>query len=45
MRRSDCPPARVARDWKTWLLWLVLLAAAAMIGGLALSLLRKPAEK
>jgi hypothetical protein len=28
-------------DWKTWLLWGVLVGAAALIGGLALSLLRK----
>ena len=32
------------RDWKTWLLWGVLVGAAALIGGLALSLLRKPKE-
>ncbi len=38
-------PAPVPRDWKTWLLWLVLVAAAALIGGLALSLLRKPVGK
>ncbi|MDR3386302.1 MAG: DUF3999 family protein [Rudaea sp.] len=36
------PPAPVQRDWKTWLLWAVLAAAAALIGALALSLLRKP---
>jgi len=30
------------RDWKTWILWSVLIGAAALIGGLALSLLRKP---
>ncbi|MGH8121364.1 MAG: DUF3999 domain-containing protein [Rudaea sp.] len=30
------------RDWKTWLLWGVLVGAATLIGGLALSLLRKP---
>lgn len=35
-------PAPVRRDWKTWLLWAVLVGAAALIGGLALSLLRKP---
>lgn len=29
-------------DWKTWLLWAVLVGAAALIGGLALSLLRGP---
>jgi len=28
------------RDWKSWLLWAVLVGAAALIGGLALSLLR-----
>ena len=28
------------RDWKTWLLWAVLVGAAALIGGLALSLLK-----
>lgn len=27
-------------DWKTWLLWSVLVGAAALIGGLALSLLK-----
>jgi hypothetical protein len=30
------------RDWKSWLLWAVLVGAAALIGGLALSLLRGP---
>jgi hypothetical protein len=35
-------PAETHRDWKTWLLWAVLVGAAALIGGLALSLLRKP---
>ena len=39
------PPAPVHRDWKTWLLWGVLIAAAALIGGLALSLLRNPDSK
>jgi hypothetical protein len=32
--------AEKPRDWKTWLLWAVLIGAAALIGGLALSLLR-----
>jgi hypothetical protein len=32
------PPPQ--RDWKTWILWAVLVGAAALIGGLALSLLR-----
>ena len=31
------PPAR---DWKSWILWAVLIGAAALIAGLALSLLR-----
>ena len=35
-------PVVVQRDWKTWLLWAVLAGAAALIGGLALSLLRGP---
>ena len=32
-------------DWKTWLLWAVLVGAAALIGGLALSLLRGPKSR
>ncbi|MDR0182880.1 DUF3999 domain-containing protein [Lysobacter arvi] len=32
-----------ARDWKTWLLWALLIAGAALVGGFAISLLRKPA--
>ena len=36
-------PAVPAQDrWRTWLLWAVLVAAAAVVGGLALSLLRAP---
>jgi hypothetical protein len=35
-------PPEIHRDWKTWLLWAVLVGAATLIGGLALSLLRKP---
>lgn len=31
-----------ARDWKTWLLWTVLAAGAAVVAGFALSLLREP---
>ena len=34
-------PAARPDTWKTWLLWGVLVAAAAVVGGLALSLLRK----
>ena len=39
------PPVVVQRDWKTWLLWAVLAGAAAIVGGLALSLLRGPKPK
>jgi len=35
-------PPEIHRDWKTWLLWAVLVGAAALIGVLALSLLRTP---
>jgi hypothetical protein len=35
-------PAPMHRDWKTWLLWTVLVGGAALIGALAVSLLRKP---
>jgi hypothetical protein len=35
-------PAPTHRDWKTWLLWAVLVGGAALIGALAVSLLRKP---
>jgi len=31
----------VQRDWRTWILWAVLVGAAALVAGLALSLLRK----
>lgn len=34
-------PVKVHRDWKTWSLWAVLVGAAVLIGGMALSLLRK----
>lgn len=40
--RAPAPPPERPRDWRTWLLWTVLVGAAALIGGLALSLLRKP---
>lgn len=30
----------LSRDWKTWLLWSVLIGAAVLIGGMAISLLR-----
>jgi Protein of unknown function (DUF3999) len=32
--------AKASGEWKQWLLWAVLIGAAAVIGGLALSLLR-----
>ena len=32
------PP--VPRDWKRWLLWVVLIGAALVVGGIALNLLR-----
>jgi hypothetical protein len=35
------PKPAVVPPWRTWLLWGVLVAAAAIVGGLALSLLRK----
>ena len=34
-------PAPTHRDWKTWLLWTVLVGGATLIGTLAMSLLRK----
>ena len=37
-------PAPVPRDWKTWLLWGLLIAGAALVAGFAISLLRKPAQ-
>ncbi|WP_242111594.1 DUF3999 domain-containing protein [Luteimonas aquatica] len=39
---SALQPAEKPRDWKAWLLWGVLIAAAALVAGFALSLLRKP---
>jgi Protein of unknown function (DUF3999) len=38
------PPEPVPHDWRTWLLWAVLVGAAALIGGLALKLLRNPVK-
>ena len=35
------PAPVVHRDWRTWILWAVLVGAAALVSGLALSLLRK----
>lgn len=36
-------PAPPRRDWKSWLLWALLVGGALVVTGLALSLLRKPA--
>lgn len=33
-------PAPPARDWKTWLLWSLLVAGAVVVAGFAISLLR-----
>ena len=33
---------RPAREWTTWLLWLLLASGAALVAALALGLLRKP---
>ncbi len=38
-------PVAPPPDWKTWLLWAVLVGAAALIGGMALSLLRGPKNR
>ncbi|KAF1711362.1 hypothetical protein CSC70_05480 [Pseudoxanthomonas kalamensis DSM 18571] len=35
-------PLPPARDWKSWLLWALLLCGAALVAGFAFSLLRKP---
>ena len=37
-------PAPVQRDWKTWLLWALLIGGALIVAGFAFSLLKKPAE-
>lgn len=39
---SALTPPPEPRDWKTWLLWGVLVTAAALVAGFAISLLRKP---
>jgi len=41
---SAAPPAPKPFDWRSALLWIVLIGAAALVSGLALSLLRKPGE-
>lgn len=40
---SALTPAPAPRDWKTWLLWSVLVLGAMVVAGFALSLLRRPA--
>lgn len=37
-------PTPVARDWKTWLLWALLVGGALIVVAFAIDLLRKPAE-
>jgi hypothetical protein len=39
---TAAPPAPKPFDWRGAMLWIVLVGAAALVGGLALSLLRKP---
>ena len=39
---TPTPAAPPVRDWRSWILWIVLVGAAALIGGMALSLLRRP---
>lgn len=36
-------PPTPERDWKTWLLWGLLVAGAGVVAGFAISLLRRPA--
>lgn len=36
-------PAAAPRDWRTWLLWALLIGGALLVAGFAASLLRKPA--
>lgn len=42
---SAFTPAAVERDWKAWLLWTLLIGGALIVGGFAISLLRKPAKQ
>jgi hypothetical protein len=35
-------PALEPRDWRSWLLWGLLVAGALLVAGFAASLLRKP---
>lgn len=39
---SALTPAPQARDWRSWLLWGLLVAGALLVAGLAFSLLRQP---
>ncbi len=37
----QAPAVKAKRDWQIWLLWAVLILGAALVAGLALSLLRR----
>src|SRR5690606_12986467 len=38
---ASAPPVR---DWRSWLLWALLVAGALLVTGFALNLLRKPRQ-
>ena len=38
-------PVPVQRDWKSWLLWALLIGGALIVAGFAFSLLKKPGAK
>ncbi|MCD7097587.1 DUF3999 domain-containing protein [Stenotrophomonas sp. MMGLT7] len=38
-------PQAAPRDWKSWLLWALLVAGALAVAGFALSLLRRPTDQ
>ncbi|MCW5581409.1 MAG: DUF3999 family protein, partial [Luteimonas sp.] len=39
---SALQPAPQPRDWRSWLLWGLLVAGALLVAGFAFSLLRQP---
>ncbi len=41
----QAPAAVVERNWRTWLLWAVLILGAVLVAGLALSLLRRAPDR
>ena len=45
IRALQPAPAETPLPWRRWLLWGVLVAAAALVGGFALSLLRNSAQR